>query len=133
MNADFIRSLRSAMPDAGHAEVRAQESRASRVTILGGNLTNNTSNTTSGVCARVYRNGIYGFSSMAECTAEAAGKVLHAADENAAFLGRRAGREAPAIPVIPALEISTEAGSFSLNLEKQASLDRFLAVLEMET
>ena len=33
----------------------------------------------------------------------------------------------------PALEISTEAGSFSLNLEKQASLDRFLAVLELET
>ncbi len=112
MNADFIRSLRSAMPESGHAEVRAQESRASRVTILGGNLTNNTSTTTSGVCARVYRDGIYGFSSMAECTAEAAGKVLHAADENAAFLGRRAGREAPAIPVIPAQEISTEGAVF---------------------
>ncbi len=32
----------------------------------------------------------------------------------------------------PMLEISTEAGSFSLNLEKQASLDRFLAVLRRE-
>lgn len=98
---DIVTPARVHMTSGVHTELRTQLNRSCRVTLLSGNLTANVKSETSGVCARVYRGGVYGFSSMAECSDEAAQMVLRAADENARFMDRRAGRGKGALPVIP--------------------------------
>ena len=97
-----ILSVRKGEFDSGtHTELRGQLNRSRRVTLLSGSVVGNARSDISGVSARVYRNGIYGFSSMAEYTPEAAGKVLHAASENAAFMDRHAGAGKPALNILP--------------------------------
>ncbi len=101
MLTDILSKSRHLLPADAHAEVRVQKNRSCRVTLLSGNLTGNAKTETSGVSARVYKNGVYGFSSMAECTEEAVAAVLSAAADNAAFMDRRAGRGKGALPAIP--------------------------------
>ncbi|MBO7665900.1 MAG: TldD/PmbA family protein, partial [Clostridia bacterium] len=43
-----------------HTELRAQCSRTRGVSFVSGNLMGNTRQDTSGVCCRVYKNGVYG-------------------------------------------------------------------------
>jgi len=101
MLIDIVTPARAQMTAGVHTELRTQLNRSCRVTMVGGNLVANAKSETSGVCARVYRGGVYGFSSMAECSADAAAAVLRAADENARFMDRRVGRGKGALPVIP--------------------------------
>ncbi|MBR6089680.1 MAG: TldD/PmbA family protein [Anaerolineaceae bacterium] len=84
-----------------HTELRGQLNRSRKVTLLAGNVVANSRSDISGVSARVYRNGTYGFSSMADYTPEAASKVLRAASENAAFMDLHAGAGKPALPALP--------------------------------
>ncbi len=96
-----ILSARKSLFDSGtHTELRGQLNRSRRVVLLSGNVVQNSRSDISGVSARVYRNGTYGFSSMAEYTPEAAEKVLLAATENAAFMDSHAGRGKPALPAL---------------------------------
>lgn len=91
---------RSFAPDA-HTELRGQASRTRRVACVSGSLLTNTRTDISGVSARVYKNGTYGFSSMAEYTPEAARAVLRAASENAAFMDSHVRRGKPPLPRLP--------------------------------
>ena len=84
-------------PDA-HTELRGQLSRTRRVTLLSGNVIANTRSDVSGVSARVFKNGVWGFSSMAEYSPEAARAVLRAASENAAFMDAHLRGEAKTLP-----------------------------------
>ncbi len=97
---DVLSSQKDRFDPGTHTELRGQLNRSRRVVLLGGNVVQNSRSDISGVSARVYRNGTYGFSSMAEFTPEAAGKVLHAASENAAFMDSHAGRGKPALPAL---------------------------------
>ena len=72
MLIDIVTPARAQMTPGVHTELRTQLNRSCRVTMVGGNLVANAKSETSGVCARVYRGGVYGFSSMAECSADAA-------------------------------------------------------------
>lgn len=92
MLEDFISGKSALFSEGVHTELRAQENRNRRISLIRGNLTGNQRTQTAGVCARVYRNGVYGFSSMAECSGQAAETVLLAATENAAFMDRHVGR-----------------------------------------
>ena len=75
-----ILTKQKALFDTGvHTELRGQKNRNRRVVLLNGDIMGNVRSDVSGVSARVYRNGVCGFSSMAEYTAEAAEKVLKAA------------------------------------------------------
>ncbi len=84
-------------PDA-QTELRSQHSRSRRAVLVCGNLIGNTRSDTRGMSARVYKNGTYGFSSMAEVSPEASEAVLKAATENAKFMDSRVKKGAPAIP-----------------------------------
>ena len=84
-----------------HTEVRGQLNRNRRVVMLAGNIVGNTRSDISGVSARVWKNGVCGFSSMAEYSSDAAQQVLKAASENAVFMDSRV---APPAKVIPALD-----------------------------
>ncbi|MBR4711964.1 MAG: TldD/PmbA family protein [Clostridia bacterium] len=97
---DFYSACGAQFDPQAHTELRAQLNRDRRVVLLSGNVVGNARSDTSGVSARVYRNGTYGFSSMAELSEEAAGMVLRAATENAAFMDAHAPAGKPAIPAL---------------------------------
>lgn len=102
MLTDFLSDKKTMFEPGVHTELRAQNNRTRRVGMLNGDLIANVRSDVSGVSARVYRGGVYGFSSMAECSPEAAGMVLKAATENAAFMDLHAGAGKPALPALPA-------------------------------
>ncbi len=92
-----------------HTELRAQCSRRRSVSLVSGNLTGNVRQDTSGVCCRVYKNGVYGFSSAAEYDDENVKNVIRAAGENAAFMDSRVKKNRPAFPAIPYASRFTDA------------------------
>lgn len=100
MLEDILVSKKSFFDTGVHTELRAQENRNRRVGLLQGNLIDNSRSEISGVSARVYKNGVYGFSSSAEYSEEKAEAVLRAATENARFMDRRVGKGKANLPVI---------------------------------
>ncbi|MDE6874495.1 MAG: TldD/PmbA family protein [Lachnospiraceae bacterium] len=100
MLEDFISSKKSLFAPGVHTELRAQENRQRGVSLIKGNLTANIRTEVSGVCARVYKNGVCGFSSTAQCSAAAAESVLKAATENAAFMDRHIGKGKTLFPAL---------------------------------
>lgn len=101
MLGDFISEKRQLFSAGMHTELRAQENRQRKVTLVAGNLTTNNRTETSGVSARVCKNGVYGFSSMAECSGQAAETVLKAATENAVFMDDHIKKEKGSFPALP--------------------------------
>ncbi len=101
MLEDFISAKKGLFESGAHTELRAQKNRDRRVVLLAGDIVSNNRSEASGVCARVYRGGRWGFSSMAECSADAAERVLRAATENAAFMDKHAPGGKPALSVLP--------------------------------
>ncbi len=102
MLEDFISGKKALFSEGVHTELRAQENRSRVATLIQGNLVSNARSEVMGVSARVYRNGVYGFSSMAEYSPAAAEAVLKAATDNAAFMDRHIRKGKGALPVIPA-------------------------------
>ncbi len=102
----FIRDLMHLMPDGGHAELRCQENFTRRVSMINGNLTANSATNVSGVCARAMQNGVWGHSSMAECSPEAAAAVIKAASENAAFMAGRVPKAGVFAAAVPTVELA---------------------------
>lgn len=82
-------------------ELRAQENRSRGVTLLKGNVVRNNRVDTMGVCARVRKNNLCGFSSKADISDESVRAVLKAATENADFLNRRLKPAAMQLPKMP--------------------------------
>lgn len=79
-------------------ELRMQENRTTAVTIVDGTVMGNSQNAESGVSARVWRKGAWGFASSPELGPEAVGSVIRAATENAVFLDTRLRRSAGTLP-----------------------------------
>lgn len=97
---DLLKKHISGIPE--HAELRAQINTNRGVSIVSGNLVSNVRSQSSGVCARVYKNGVWGFAAKGEYTDEAISDVLTAARNNADFLNTHAGRgKPPLVPVQP--------------------------------
>ena len=101
MLEDHISDKKSLFSSGVHTELREQKSRSRQVSMVQGNLIGNARTENSGTSARVYQNGVYGFSSIAECSGDAAETVLKAATENARFMDTHAGRGKGPLPVIP--------------------------------
>lgn len=83
-----------------HTELRGQLSRSRGASIVSGNLVGNSRQDISGISARVYKNGTYGFASMAEYSSDAAESVLRAATDNANFMDKHVNKGKPALPNI---------------------------------
>lgn len=101
MLEDHVSNKKSLFSTGVHTELREQKSRSISVSLVQGNLTGNARMESSGTSARVYQNGVYGFSSIAECSEEASETVLRAATENALFMDRHVGKGKGPLPVIP--------------------------------
>jgi len=97
MLEDVLKSKTALFQDGMQTVLRGQENRNRRVIIQQGNLVVNERSEESGICAKVYQNGVNGFASIAEYSADAAEKVLKAATENAAYLHKYATDSKPAL------------------------------------
>ena len=109
MLQDILTANKGLFTTGAHTELRGQKNRTRRAVLLNGDLVSNVRSDVSGVSARVYRGGVYGFSSMAEYSEEAAETVLKAATENAAFMDRHAGAGKPALPPLDVRQLPAQA------------------------
>ena len=109
MLQDILTAKKGLFTTGAHTELRGQKNRTRRAVLLNGDLVSNVRSDVSGVSARVYRGGVYGFSSMAEYSEEAAETVLKAATENAAFMDSHAGAGKPALPPLNARQLPAQA------------------------
>ncbi len=92
MIPDLLTDKKYLFASGANTELRAQRNLNRRVVLLNGNLVSNVQTDRFGVSARVYENGVYGFSSTGEYSEETVKDVLKAASENAAFLAGHAGK-----------------------------------------
>ncbi len=113
--------------DGVNTELRAQTNLTRGVSMLNGNLTGNVRNENTGVSARVYANGVYGFSSTAEYSEEAVKAVLRAASENAAFMATHAGKNKGPLP---RLGQGTSLTAYDLNDPEQKQYIDFAKALD---
>ena len=97
---DILEPMKPLFPAGDHVELRGQVNRQRRIVLVQGNLIENSRTDTKGVSARVYKNGVYGFSSMAEYSEDAARAVLKEASDNAAFMNTHAAKDAGALPLL---------------------------------
>jgi len=72
-----------------YTELRMQENRNIRLTMVNGDMMGNNRSSNSGISARVYKGGSWGFASNADISDEAIIKVIKSATENANFLSSR--------------------------------------------
>ena len=86
MLQDILQKETGLFEDGVQTVLRGQENRNRRVVILKGNIVQNSRSESRGINARVGKDGLFGFASIAEYSEEAARKVLKAASENAALL-----------------------------------------------
>ncbi|WP_026670800.1 TldD/PmbA family protein [Butyrivibrio sp. AE3006] len=98
MLTDIYEVNKALFEDGVQTVLRAQENRYRTVSILKGNLVNNSRRESRGVSALVGKEGLYGFASIAECSDEAAKKVLKSASENAKLMARHAGNKGIVLP-----------------------------------
>ncbi len=84
----------------GYTQLRAQSNTSHSVSILNGTLKGNSRSEKSGINARVFKNGVYGFASSTEYSDESIKSVLKAASDNATFLASRVGNSS-VIPSLP--------------------------------
>ena len=102
MLKDILTKRKKDFAGGVHTELRAQINKTRGVSLLSGSLTTNVRSEVSGVSARVYKNGVCGFSSTAEYDDEAVTAVLSAATDNAVFMDKRAGKKSPPLPDVEA-------------------------------
>ncbi len=74
----------------GYVELRLQENRNSGIMLLNGDLVANNKQTKSGISARSFYQGCWGFASYPDASTDAINKVIKAAGDNAKLLGTRA-------------------------------------------
>lgn len=116
---DKIKDLINGVPE--YTELRAQVNTNYGISIVSGNLVGNSRATSSGVSARVYKNGVYGFSSMGDDSEESAKNVLRAAKENALFLDGKVKKGKPGLYESPIADF-TERHDF-IDVPQKTILD----------
>ena len=74
---------------SNYTELRVQEIRNSSINLTNGDVTGNTSSQKSGVSARVFKDGNWGFSSNPEINTNSILGVVKASTENVQFMNKR--------------------------------------------
>ncbi|RLC50757.1 MAG: TldD/PmbA family protein [Candidatus Cloacimonadota bacterium] len=81
-----------------YTELRVQENRNIRISMVNGDIMGNRRTAISGVSARVYKNGYWGFASNPELDDKTVKKVIESATKNAIFIGSREKSKEPNLP-----------------------------------
>ena len=74
---------------SNYTELRVQENRNNRVNLTNGDVTGNVASTTSGVSARVFKDGNWGFSSSPDITTDSISNVVRASTDNVQFMNNK--------------------------------------------
>lgn len=131
MLQDLVSAKKHLFAAGVNTELRAQCNLNRGVTMVNGNLIGNVRTETTGVSARVYANGVYGFSSSAECSDEAVKAVLRAASDNAAFMASHVGKNKGMLPSLPTERVNTATELSDLEqrlyIEFATELDGYIA------
>ncbi|MDD5091915.1 MAG: TldD/PmbA family protein [Candidatus Wallbacteria bacterium] len=91
--------LRHASPDFKHyTELRLQENKETRLSLINGSLISNSRTAKSGLSARTYINGSWGFASSPVIDKRTLRAVLKEADFNAGYLNRKVKLGKPELP-----------------------------------
>jgi TldD protein len=120
-------NLRGSFPSEASSELRLQLNKNRGVTLIGGAPSSNYRTEASGCSARVYRHGVWGFSSSPETTEAAARAVLDAAAENARFMDERIAKGKPSLPNIPR---GSHTESTNISDPEQAAYSLYLRELD---
>ncbi len=95
-----IAIYKSGFDPSSHTELRTQINKSRGISLLSGNLVSNSRSESSGVSARVYRGGVYGFSANGATDPDSIAAVLKAATENALFMDSRISKGKGALPTL---------------------------------
>ncbi|MCZ6871472.1 MAG: metallopeptidase TldD-related protein, partial [Gammaproteobacteria bacterium] len=82
-----------------YTELRLQQNTNQRIVLLNGDVAENSSSTDSGVSARVYKDGVWGFSCGPDLEQAQIEQTIADATRNAEFLAQRAGKGDRILPV----------------------------------
>lgn len=104
---DNVSVYKNGFDPNAHTELRLHRNTRRAVGLLSGNLVSNSRTENSGVSARVYRGGVYGFAADSEMSEDRVAAVLKAATENAAFMDAHAGKGKGALPLLPCSGVDT--------------------------
>jgi len=74
---------------SNYTELRVQENRNNHVNLTNGDVTGNVTTTNSGVSARVYKDGNWGFSSSPDINNDSISGVVKASSENVQFMNKK--------------------------------------------
>lgn len=100
MLIDKLNKYVSYFKDDMYTELRSSENRKRLVRLVNGNLITNLRTDESGVCSRVYKNGLCGFASLPEYDDESIKYVLKKADENVLFMNKYLNYNIPNISTV---------------------------------
>ena len=81
-----------------YTELRAQENIEQRVRLLNGEISVNSVKKSKGVAARVYKNGVWGFSATSDSTDEGILRIIEKAESNATLLNSCVMQGYPPLP-----------------------------------
>ncbi|PIE51865.1 peptidase [Candidatus Fermentibacteria bacterium] len=84
----------------GYTELRVQENRNIRIFAVNGTVMGNSRTSESGVSARCWKNGSWGFSSSPEMNDAALKQVIASASYNASFLDSKTGKGLGSLPSV---------------------------------
>ncbi|OPL18955.1 MAG: peptidase [Candidatus Aegiribacteria sp. MLS_C] len=84
-----------------YTELRVQENRSLDIAIVNGDVMSNSVSTVSGVSARTYTNGLWGFASSPTIDDGGIRGVIESATANCRFLASREHRDGPVLPSVP--------------------------------
>lgn len=101
MLKDIVTKQRNLFVPGAHTELRSEVVRTRNVSSVMGNIVGNSRLQSMGVSARVFKNGVYGFSSTSELSEAAAKSVLQAASQNAVFLDKNVNKKEFVLPEFP--------------------------------
>lgn len=111
-----------------YTELRVQENRHLAISMINGDIMTNHKTSISGVSARVYKRGVWGFASHPNISADTIQQVVKSATQNARFLGAKETRKAWRFPRTRAIE----EHDFSTDKERvpQKDLIDFLRIID---
>jgi len=113
---------------SGYTELRVQKNSNLRISLLNGDVVSNAKSVDSGVSARAFRDGVWGFASRADIDPDALVATLQEAQRNAELLARHAGRPGRTLPPAKAYgesDFATRGGRHT-----QAQLIEFLRAVD---
>jgi len=87
MKYDNLNKFKDSFSD--YTELRVQENRNNRVNLTNGDVTGNVATKNSGVSARVFKDGNWGFSSSPEINKESIEEVVNASTTNVQFMNKK--------------------------------------------